>query len=110
MRAEAIAGRQPDYPVFMAVAEKVGIDRRGNHGLQAPPGRRGHPGTRTRTQSGSAVRGRDRTSPSTRMVKAVDNDLPEIAKAYKAFREKYPEPGRQAVITRIEAHSYRCFP
>ena len=29
-RSEAIAGQQPDYPVFMAVAEKVGIDRRGN--------------------------------------------------------------------------------
>jgi hypothetical protein len=27
--AEAMAGQQPDYPVFMAVAEKVG-DRRGN--------------------------------------------------------------------------------
>ena len=27
------------------------------------------------------------------MVKAIDNDLPEIAKAYKAFREEYPEPG-----------------
>ena len=30
IEAEVISGRQPDYPVFMAVAEKVGIDRRGN--------------------------------------------------------------------------------
>ena len=30
IEAEVILGEQPDYPVFMAVAEKVGIDRRGN--------------------------------------------------------------------------------
>lgn len=39
------------------------------------------------------VRGLDLTTQVQRVVRVVDNDLPEIAKAYKAFREKYPEPG-----------------
>lgn len=39
------------------------------------------------------VRGLDLTTQVQRVVRAADNDLPEIAKAYKAFREKYPEPG-----------------
>ncbi len=90
--AEAMAGRQPDYPVFMAVAEKVGIDRRGN-----PVYKRRADGEIVledqQEKERIHIRGHDQTTILHRKVKAVDNDLPEIAKAYKAFREKYPEPG-----------------
>lgn len=91
--AESIIGEQQDhYPVFMAVAEKVGIDRRGNTVYKRRPDGevilKPHVDERTVT-----VRGRERGVAVVRMERAVDNDLPEIPKAYKAFREKYPEPG-----------------
>jgi type I restriction enzyme M protein len=92
MRAAAIAGRQPDYPVFMAVAEKVGIDRRGNEVYKRRPDGEIILELQEEKQI-IQVRGQERSVVVTRRVKAIDNDLPEIAKAYKAFREKYPEPG-----------------
>jgi type I restriction enzyme M protein len=92
IRAAAIAGRQPDYPVFMAVAEKVGIDRRGNPVYKRRPDGDIILELQEEKQI-IEVRGQERSVVVTRRVKAIDNDLPEIAKAYKAFREKYPEPG-----------------
>jgi type I restriction enzyme M protein len=88
-----VAGRQLDYPVFMAVAEKVGIDRRGN-----TVHRRNPDGTvimeddptskeRTITRKGEII-----TVPR-RLRKSIDNDLPLIAEAYHRFRKKHPEPG-----------------
>jgi type I restriction enzyme M protein len=92
MRAAAIDGQQPNYPVFMAAAEKVGIDRRGNPVYKRRPDGEvvlePHADKRI-----IAVHGKERDVTVTRMVKAIDNDLPQIAKAYKAFREKYPEQG-----------------
>ena len=92
-REAVSAGQQPDYPVFMAVAEKVGIDRRGNTVYKRRPDGEvilePHEEKRIIPVHGPRA-GR---SSCTRMVKAIDNDLPEIAKAYKAFRAKYPEPG-----------------
>jgi len=92
IRAVAIAGRQPDYPVFMAVAEKVGIDRRGNEVYKRRPDGEIILEPQEEKQI-IRVHGQERSVVVTRMVKAIDNDLPEIAKAYKAFRVKYPEPG-----------------
>lgn len=92
MRAAAIAGRQPDYPVFMAVAEKVGIDRRGNPVYKRRPDGEIILDWQEEKQL-IEVRGHERSVIVRRRVKAIDNDLPEIAKAYKAFREKHEEPG-----------------
>jgi type I restriction enzyme M protein len=92
MQREAIAGAQPDYPVFMAVAEKVGIDRRGNLVYKRRPD--GEVILQRQNEIEQIrVRGMDLTTQIRRLVRVVDDDLPEIAKAYKAFREKYPEPG-----------------
>ena len=80
------AGKAPhDYPVFMAVAEKVGIDRRGNPVYQRHP-------------NGDIVQEEvEELAPDgTRQVrrrKVIDNDLPKIAAAYHAFRAEHPEPG-----------------
>lgn len=81
-----------DYPIFMAVAEKVGFDRRGNLVYKRQPD--GEIVTETREEreririnGDSQVRILRRTQP------VVDNDLPEIAKRYREFREKYPLPG-----------------
>jgi type I restriction enzyme M protein len=89
---EAIAGAQPDYPVFMAVAEKVGIDRRGNTVYKRRPD--GEPILEFQKETGQIrVPGVDLTNQVRRLTRVVDNDLPEIAKAYKAFRGKHAEPG-----------------
>jgi type I restriction enzyme M protein len=90
--AHAMAGRQPDYPVFMAVAEKVGIDRRGNPVYKRQPD--GEVILEVLEEKERVrIGGHEEVRVLHRKVKAIDNDLPEIAKAYKKFREKYPEPG-----------------
>ena len=89
---EATTGQQPDYPVFMAVAEKVGVDRRGKAVYKRRPD--GEPVLEiTKRRERIRVRGQEQSSVVHRVTKVIDNDLPEIATAYKAFREKYPEPG-----------------
>lgn len=85
-------GEQPDYPVFMAVAEKVGVDRRGN-----PVYKRRPDGEAILTERRHTERirrnGGEVTRTFSRKEKDIDNDLPEIAKAYRRFRDDHPEPG-----------------
>ena len=92
--AEAIGKSLPDYPVFMAVAEKVGKDRRGNTVYKRRPDGEVVLELQQETER-MRVRGQDYTSQVNRLVKVVDNDLPEIARAYRTFREQHPEPGVQ---------------
>ena len=89
--AEAMGQRQ-DYPVFMAVAEKVGVDRRGNPVYKRRPD--GEIVLEV-TQERERIRigGRDEVRVLHRKRPVIDNDLPKIAEAYRRFREKYPEPG-----------------
>jgi type I restriction enzyme M protein len=90
--AEAISGKSVDYPIFMAVAEKAGVDRRGNKlNKRNPDGSElieeqivtekvklnGHVVSRQRKIIGPVI----------------DDDFPPIAKAYAEFRKKNPEPG-----------------
>jgi type I restriction enzyme M protein len=86
-------GQKKDYPVFMAVAEKVGFDRRGNTLYKRHPD--GEEILRKVTVS-EKVRagGRLETRWLHRKERILDDDLPEIAKAYAEFRSKNPEPGR----------------
>ncbi|NJP29903.1 N-6 DNA methylase [Microbispora sp. SCL1-1] len=90
---ETMSGKQQDYPVFMAVAEKVGIDRRGNKVYRRHPDgeiiAEADPNEEPRTW----VRNGEVITIPPRRRKLIDNDLPEIARAYKRFRERYPEPG-----------------
>ena len=96
IRQETLAanmGQPPeDYPVFMAVAEKVGIDRRGNTVYKRHPD--GEPIVERREETETLwVNGTQVSHTVSRLVKVEDNDLPEIAKAYKEFRTQHPEPG-----------------
>ena len=84
VRAEDL-GRRVDYPVFMAVAEKVGFDRRGNRLFRrAPDGE----------DLVHEVEYRERVSIGDdsitrvlrRLEKTVDDDLPIIASEYARFR------------------------
>ena len=83
-----------EYPMFMAVAEKVGYDRRGK-----PIYRRAPDGEELMYQVGT------RTFPiphDGRMVKKEvpvydkkrDNDLPDVIERYWEFRRRYGEPGQ----------------
>jgi type I restriction enzyme M protein len=85
-------GGKHDYPVFMAVAEKVGFDRRGNTLYKRSPDGEEiledvEEVERIRV-NGHFVERRFR-----RKKKKLDDDLPLIADAYREFRKKNAEPG-----------------
>ncbi|SFO15916.1 type I restriction enzyme M protein [Actinomadura madurae] len=91
-KLETTMGKQDDYPVFMAVAEKVGIDRRGN------PVYKRHPDGEivlevVEEKERVRIGDRDEVTILHRKRKAIDDDLKEIAKAYKEFRVRHKEPG-----------------
>lgn len=86
-------GKQVDYPVFMAVAEKVGFDRRGNTlWKRQPDGEE----ILIEKQYKEKVRigGTLEVRTLHRKERILDDDLPAIASAYAEFRAKHPEPGR----------------
>lgn len=91
IRAEDL-GQLVDYPVFMAVAEKVGFDRRGNTLYK-----RGPDGEELVTEKlyreRVKVAGESVERLLRRKEKTLDDDLPSIAEAYQKFREKNPMPG-----------------
>jgi type I restriction enzyme M protein len=80
-----------DYPVFMAVAEKVGFDRRGNKLYKRSP--EGEELTKDIEELETiTVGGRRVTRTLRRKTKIVEDDLPVIAERYRAFRREHPEP------------------
>ena len=90
VKREAIDGRA-DYPIFMAVAEKVGFDRRGNALFRRSP--EGEEITELRETNETVTRdGRQVTRTLRRREKIVDDDLPKIAESYRAFRREHSEP------------------
>ena len=91
VKAEAL-GQKIDYPVFMAVAENVGFDRRGNTLYKRSPDGEDiievvEHRERIRTGGKSVLR------VLRRKEKTVDDDLPRIAQAYQVFRQQNPVPG-----------------
>lgn len=86
------SGGDADYPVFIAVAEKVGFDRRGNTLYKRSPDGEDIlddvDEIRQVRVNGHRVERRFR-----RKTRLVDDDLPEIAKAYREFRTTNKEPG-----------------
>ncbi len=92
IRAEDLGQRQ-EYPVFMAVAEKVGFDRRGNTLYKRRPD--GEEILKEvvyeeRVRIGGTMQVRTLH----RKARVLDDDLPEIAASYAAFRAEHPEPGK----------------
>ncbi len=91
MFAEA-QGHTKEYPIFMAVAEKAGVDRRGNTLYKRNPDGTERVVTRVVTEKvkingETIVRDRQLVEPE------VDDDFPTIGDAYEEFRRKNPEPG-----------------
>lgn len=85
-------GSTKDYPVFMAVAEKVGFDRRGNTLYKRSPD-----GEEILEDVKEVERIRVNGSFKERVLhrkkKVIDDDLPVIAEAFAEFRNKNKEPG-----------------
>jgi len=85
-------GERMEYPVFMAVAEKVGFDRRGNTLYKRTPDGEEIVEIQEEVErirlNGKVV---ERTL--RRPQKIIDDDLQVIPEKYKEFRQKYPEPG-----------------
>lgn len=89
--AEELAG-PVSYPVFMAVAEKVGVDRRGNDLYKRAPNGDVVMETFDETET-ITISGVPRTRVVKRSRPVIDNDLPVIAEKYKEFRQLHPIPG-----------------
>jgi len=80
------------YPVFMAVAEKVGFDRRGNELCKRTP--EGEIVVETTVDMERLrIRGKEVIRPLRRSQPVIDNDLPVIAEKYREFRARHPVPG-----------------
>ncbi|HEU5406402.1 MAG TPA: N-6 DNA methylase, partial [Nitrospira sp.] len=89
--AEDVSGPK-DYHVFMAVAEKVGYDRRGNTLYKrSPDGEE----VLEDVEKEEKVRlaGEWVTRKLTRKQRVLDDDMPVIADEYRKFRAKHPVPG-----------------
>ena len=85
-------GAKTDYPVFMAVAEKVGFDRRGNTLYKRSPDGEELVKEVVETER-IRVGGKEVTRTLRRKQKMVDDDLPLIGAAYRKFRSENEEPG-----------------
>lgn len=82
-RAEALGGAD-EYPVFMAVADKVGFDRRGNKLYKRTPDGEEIVAPRQHIEK-LRIGGRSVERTLTRNEKIEDNDLPIIAEKYREF-------------------------
>jgi type I restriction enzyme M protein len=85
-------GTAKDYSVFMAVAEKVGFDRRGNKLYKRTPD---GDEILEEVEEKERIRigGRNVIRTLRRKDKVIDDDLPRIAAAYREFRAATREPG-----------------
>ncbi|MFA0223251.1 restriction endonuclease subunit M [Vibrio splendidus] len=91
MDAEEIGG-EAEYPVFMAVSEKVGKDRRGNVIFKRQADGEEIWVSKNEVEKikvGSEVK----TRTLSRKKRIIDNDLPDIVEAFFEFREANSEPG-----------------
>lgn len=86
-------GQVIEYPVFMAVADKVGYGPRGQLIYKrAPDGVELLEEVEERERI--RIGGRSVERVLRRKQRILDDDLPDIAAAYRAFRSENPEPGR----------------
>ena len=86
-RHEALGGTE-EYPVFMAVADKVGFDRRGNKLYKRAPDGEEIIEAKVYVER-IRISGRYVERTLTRTEKIEDNDLPIIAEKYREFAEEH---------------------
>jgi type I restriction enzyme M protein len=91
MDAEA-QGHVKEYAIFMAVAERAGVDRRGKALYKRNPD--GTEKMRTRVDEIKVkINGHYEVRKRTLIEPEIDDDFPAIGDAYEAFRQKNPDPG-----------------
>ena len=83
-------GKTEEYQVFMAVAEKVGVDRRGNKLYKRTPEGEEIAETVQKTER-IRIGGQVIERTLTRKAKIPDNDLPVIAEKYREFCKEQDE-------------------
>ncbi|MGY1948301.1 methylation-associated defense system DNA methyltransferase MAD2 [Nocardia asiatica] len=88
--AASMGGAVDDYSVFMAVAEKVGVDRRGNPLYRRSPDGELILATHEEVER-IPINGRHVTRRLVRKGPIPDNDLPVIAQKYHEFRRMHEE-------------------
>ena len=92
MTAEQLGGAV-EYPIFMAVVENVGFDRRGNTAYKRHPDGEDIVVINEETKK-MKIRGKIVERTIRRPKKILDDDLPEVAKTFREFvqreAEKYP--------------------
>ncbi|MCD9501970.1 N-6 DNA methylase [Photobacterium phosphoreum] len=91
MDAEEIGG-EVEYPVFMAVSEKIGKDRRGNVIFKRQADGEEIWVAKNEVEKiriGSEIK----TRTLSRKTRIIDNDLPDIVEAFFEFRAENSEPG-----------------
>ena len=86
-RREALGGAE-EYAIFMAVADKVGFDRRGNKLYKRTPDGEEIVEPRQHTER-IRIGGRFVERTLTRSEKIEDNDLPVIAQKYREFLKEH---------------------
>jgi len=85
-------GHQVEYPIFMAVAEKAGVDRKGNILYKRHPD--GTEITEEKLVTETVKLNGKTVTRQRRIIRSViDDDFPKIAVAYKKFRKENPVPG-----------------
>jgi type I restriction enzyme M protein len=88
-------GEEPEYPIFMAVAERCGVDRRGN-----PLYKRNPDGTEIikaqEIEETIFVGGKKVARKRLLRGPVIDDDFPPITEAYRKFRQENPEPGNRS--------------
>ncbi|MCZ2442860.1 MAG: SAM-dependent methyltransferase, partial [Flavobacteriales bacterium] len=89
---EDLGGRK-DYQVFLAVAEKVGFDRRGNTLYKRRPDGEEIIQEVNETEY-LTIGGKRVVRTLSRKDRILDNDLPLISESYRKFRQENPEPGK----------------
>lgn len=91
IKAEALGGAL-EYPVFMAVAEKVGYDRRGKTLYRRSPNGEDIV-VEEESEERILIGSKEILRKLRRKKKLINDDLPEIAQKYKEFRMIHKEPG-----------------
>lgn len=87
IRAQQLRGSSDDYPIFMAVAEKVGFDRRGKVIYKRKPD--GEDIVEVREETEWILQGYEKVPKTIRRpFKTVDDDLTEIPKKFREFIEQ----------------------
>ena len=91
MFAEA-QGHTKEYPIFMAVGEKAGVDRKGNALYKRNPDGTEKLVTKILTER-VKINGETITRDRKIVEPEIDDDFPVIGDAYDEFRRHNPEPG-----------------